>query len=146
SRNEGILTKSVVTTVGLVGAFMAVSLLLLIRIGILHYGSVAIGSTLALTAFAMLRLVGSYQSRSETQSCLSLSTFDNKTLNLVVLGELALAWLVTEWDVLRRLLGTQELTERQWALAIAPAVALFLLWELGKFIARRSRIGSSSRA
>ena len=146
SRNEGILTKSVVTTVGLVGVFMAVSLLLLIRIGILHYGSVAIGSTLALTAFAMLRLVGSYQSRSETQSCLSLSTFDNKTLNLVVLGELALAWLVTEWDVLRRLLGTQELTERQWALAIAPAVALFLLWELGKFIARRSRIGSSSRA
>ncbi|MEI2717852.1 MAG: HAD-IC family P-type ATPase [Candidatus Nanopelagicales bacterium] len=139
SRDEGILTRSVLTTVGLVGLFMAASLLLLINYGATHLGSVMLGSTLALTAFTMFRVVGSYQSRSETQSCLSVSTFDNGALNAVVLGELALAWLVTEWDVLRSLLGTQELSGSQWLLAVAPAVVLFGLWEVGKWIARRSR-------
>jgi Ca2+-transporting ATPase len=39
--------------------------------------------------------------------------------------------------VLRRLFGTAPITLGQWALALAPAVLLIFLWELGKLIARR---------
>ena len=45
--------------------------------------------------------------------------------------------LITQMDVLRVLFGTVQLTLIQWSLALAPAVALFVLWELGKLIARR---------
>ena len=47
--------------------------------------------------------------------------------------------LITQMDVMRRIFGTEQLTLTQWALALAPAVALFFLWELGKLMARRGR-------
>jgi len=145
-RDEGILTRSVIVTVGLVGVFMAAALLVLIQVGVNSYGSVVIGSTLALSAFAMFRVVGSYESRSETLTCFSTATFDNMTLNIVVAGQLVLAYLVTEWDVLRRLLGTEALTGTQWLLVIAPAVVLLVLWEAGKAIARSRRSAAEKAA
>jgi Ca2+-transporting ATPase len=54
--------------------------------------------------------------------------------------EFVLAILSTQMDALRRILGTTQLTFREFAWALAPAVALFLLWELGKLIARHVRI------
>jgi P-type Ca2+ transporter type 2C len=50
--------------------------------------------------------------------------------------------LITQMDVLRTLLGTTQLTLTQWALALAPAVGLFFLWELGKLVARGAAGGS----
>ena len=49
-----------------------------------------------------------------------------------------MAVLVTQMDALRRLLGTTQLSAGQFAWAVVPAVALLLLWELGKLIARRT--------
>jgi Ca2+-transporting ATPase len=40
-------------------------------------------------------------------------------------------------DLFNRLLGTVALTGPQFLLALSAAVLLFLLWELGKLIARR---------
>jgi len=54
--------------------------------------------------------------------------------------ELFVAILVTRGGALSSLLTTERLTSTQWFLALAPAVVLFILWELGKLIARnRSR-------
>ena len=70
------------------------------------------------------------------------STFDCRQINLISLGEIVLAFLVTEFAVLQHVLGTTALTGGQWLLAVAPAVALFLLWETGKCIVRfRARHG-----
>jgi Ca2+-transporting ATPase len=41
-------------------------------------------------------------------------------------------------DAFRRLLGTTQINLRQFAWALVPALALLLLWELGKLLARRS--------
>ena len=41
-------------------------------------------------------------------------------------------------DIFNRLLGTVQINLREWAWALVPALALLLLWELGKLIARRS--------
>jgi Ca2+-transporting ATPase len=51
--------------------------------------------------------------------------------------------LVTQMDVFHRLLGTTDINLRQFGWALVPAVALLVLWELGKLIARR---GAASRS
>ena len=137
-RDESILTRGLLTTAGLVGLFMAVCTLALISYGTQHYGSVGTGSTMGLTAFSLLIVASSYQSRSVTASSLTTDTFDNRTLNWIFLVEIVLAVLISQMDVLRRLLGTSELTLGQWSLALLPGVALFFLWEIGKWVARRS--------
>jgi P-type Ca2+ transporter type 2C len=40
-------------------------------------------------------------------------------------------------DMFNRLLGTTQINLREFAWALVPALALLVLWELGKFIARR---------
>jgi Ca2+-transporting ATPase len=60
-------------------------------------------------------------------------------MNWVALGEFVLAVLVTQMDGFRRLLGTAELNMKQFAWALLPAIALLVLWELGKFLARRNQ-------
>jgi P-type Ca2+ transporter type 2C len=58
-------------------------------------------------------------------------------MNWAMLGEFALAVLVTRMDVFNHLLGTVQLNLRPFGWALVPALALLLLWELGKYITRR---------
>jgi len=97
---------------------------------------------MGVTAFSLFIIVAAFQARSVTASALAVETFDNRNLNWTALAELVLAVLITQMDVLRRLFGTVELTLGQWALALAPAVLLFFVWELGKLIARRATADS----
>jgi len=48
--------------------------------------------------------------------------------------------LVTQMDVFHRLLGTVDINLRQFGWALIPALALFVLWELGKLIVRRGTV------
>ena len=137
SRDATIMTRGLLTTAGLVGLFMAVCTLALISYGTSHYGKVAIGSSMGLTAFSLLIVASAFQARSVTATSLTTATFDNRHLNWTILAELVLAILITQMDVLRRMFGTVELSLTQWLLALVPAVALFFLWELGKAVARR---------
>jgi len=138
SRDATIMTKGLLTTAGLVGLFMAVCTLALISYGTNHFGSLAIGSSMGLTAFSLFIIVAAFQARSVTASALAVETFDNRNLNWTAAAELVLAVLITQWEVLRRIFGTVELTLAQWSLALVPAVLLFFVWELGKVIARRT--------
>ena len=54
SRDATIMTKGLLTTAGLVGLFMAVCTLALISYGTTHFDSLAIGSSMGLTAFSLL--------------------------------------------------------------------------------------------
>ena len=76
--------------------------------------------------------------RSQTGTVLTTATFDSKQMNWAMLGEFILAVLVTQLNAFNRLLGTTQINLREWAWALVPALALLLLWELGKLIARRS--------
>jgi Ca2+-transporting ATPase len=135
-RKQGIVNMAIIVMALLTGGFMAVCLLALIQYGTNNAGSAVVGATLAITAFAWFRIVCTYESRSLTDSVFRLSTFDCKQINLISLGEIVLAFLVTEFGVLQHILGTTSLDGRQWLLTILPAVALFILWEIGKLIAR----------
>jgi Ca2+-transporting ATPase len=135
--DSSIMSRSLLTTAGLVGLYMAIVLDLLIAFGKSHFGSYAVGSSIGLTAFALMIVVASYQVRNARGSTLVSETFDNRTLNITAAAEIFLALLVTQMDAFHRLLGTTDLSGPQFLLALAAAAALFVLWELGKLVTRR---------
>src|SRR5664279_3995942 len=140
-RKQPLLNARILAMALLVGAFMAVCVLGLIQFGTQVDHRVAVGTSLALSAFAWFRIVCTFESRSLTDSVFRQSTFDCKEINLMSIGEVVLAFLVVEFGVLQKLLGTTHLHAYQWLLAIAPAALLLRFWEIGKAIGRR--IGSS---
>ena len=93
---------------------------------------------MAFTSFALCLIVAAFECRSETGTVLTTDTFDSTQMDWAALGEFVLAVLVTQMDAFRRLLGTTEINMREFAWALVPALALLLLWELGKLLARRS--------
>lgn len=138
-RGESVLTRPVLVTVGLGGLAITVVLLGLIKLGQTHFDSVETGRSIAFTAFALCLIVAAFECRSETDSVLTTSTFDSRQMNWVALTQFVLAVLVTQMDGFRRILGTTQINARQFGWALLAALALLLLWELGKFLARRSR-------
>lgn len=130
------MTPALLTTVGLAGAYMAIVINLVIVFGQHQYDKVEVGTTMALVVFALMLLVAALECRDQEATVLRTETFDNKSLNIALLVEIALAIMITQADFLRSLLGTAMLTSEQWLIGAAPAVALLVLWELGKWIAR----------
>jgi Ca2+-transporting ATPase len=137
-RGESILTRPMMLTAGLVGLFIAVASLTMIEIGIHHYDSVRIGISVGFTAFALMMVAAAYECRSETATILTGDTFNSRRMNLIAGAEAVGAVLVTGWDFLNRLLGTVPLTTQQFGLALLCAIALLVVWEIAKAIARRS--------
>ncbi len=134
---ESIVNRGVQLTSGLVGLYMAICMDLLIYFGKQHYHSTAVGSSIGLSAFALMLIVSAYECRSVAGSVLVSQTFDNAKMNWTAAAELALAVMITQMDLFNRLLKTTPLTSPQLGLAVASAVLLLVLWEIGKLIARR---------
>src|SRR6478672_352923 len=145
-RGESVLTRPVIVTVGLAGLAITIGLLSLIQYGTSHFNSEQIGNSIAFTSFALCLIVAAVECRSQTESVLTVDTFDSKQMNWAMLGEFVLAVLVTQMDVFHRLLGTTDINLRQFGWALVPAVALLALWELGKLIARRAAASRAARA
>jgi P-type Ca2+ transporter type 2C len=137
-RGESVLTPSAMITVGLAGPAITIGLLSMIALGQHHFGSAAIGNSIAFTSFALCPIVAALECRSETDTVLTTSSFDSKQMNWAMPGEFVLAALVTQLGVFNRVLGTKQLNLREFAWALVPALALLALWELGKLEARRS--------
>jgi Ca2+-transporting ATPase len=136
-RGASVLTTGVMITVGLAGLAITIGLLSMIAVGQHLFGSVAVGQSIAFTSFALCLIVAAVECRSETGTALTTATFDSKQMNWAMLGEFILAVLVTQMDVFNRLLGTTQINLREFGWALIPAIALLLLWELGKYVARR---------
>ncbi len=136
-RGESILTTPVMITSGLVGLYIAIANLGMITFGENHYGSLVIGQSIGLVAFSLCLVVAAFEARSETQTIFTVDTFNSSRMNWISLAELGGAFLITQADFLRRLLGTTNLSPRQWGLALSSAVVLLIVWESGKWIARR---------
>jgi Ca2+-transporting ATPase len=136
-RGESILTLPVKLTAGLVGVFMAAASLIMLEVGIHHYSSLAIGNSIAFTAFALMLVAAAFECRSETRSILTTDTFNSRRMNTIAAIEVIGAVLATGWGFLNRLLGTVQLTTQQFGVALLCALALLVAWEAAKAIARR---------
>ena len=91
-------------------------------------------------------VVAAYESRGVSRSVLESATFDNAQMNWIAIAEIALAVMVTQMDLFNRLLDTVPLKAGQFGLALASAVLLLALWEVGKLIARRQAAGERRSA
>jgi Ca2+-transporting ATPase len=138
-RGQSVLTRPLVTTVGLVGLVITAGLLLLIGLGTSHFGGLEVARSVAFTSFALCLIVAALECRNQTGTVLTTDTFDSKQMNWALLIEFVLAVLVTQMDVFNRLLGTTEINLAQFGWALVPALGLLVLWELGKLVARRRR-------
>ena len=116
---------------------MSLAIDLLIVAGTNLYDSAEIASTMGLVAFSLMLVVAAFETRDEKASVLRVETFDNRTLNITALVEIALALLIARGGALTSLLGTAALTSTQWLIGALPALVLLIAWELGKAIARR---------
>jgi Ca2+-transporting ATPase len=137
-RGDSVLTRPVLLSSILVGLFIALASLSLIEIGIHAYDSTLIGTSTAFTAFILMLVVAAFESRSETASILTADTFNGGKMNMIAAAEVLGAALVTNWEFLRRLLGTMQLTAQQWGLALLSALLLLGSWEAAKWLARRT--------
>jgi Ca2+-transporting ATPase len=142
-RGQSVLTRPLVTTVGLVGLAIAAGLLLLIGLGTSRFGGLEVARSVAFTSFALCLIVAALECRSETGTVLTTDTFDSKQMNWALLVEFVLAVLVTQMDVFNRLLDTTEISLAQFGWALVPALGLLVLWELGKLVARRRQANSA---
>ncbi|WP_320776830.1 HAD-IC family P-type ATPase [Streptomyces sp. CRN 30] len=138
-RGEPVMTRPLLVTVGLAGTFTAAALLGVLVLGEERYDSLAVGNSIALTAFALCLIVSALECRSPLGTVLSADTFDSRQLNRTLLIEGVLAVLVVQTDVFNRILGTTPLHLGQFGWALLPPLALLALWELGKFAVRRRR-------
>ncbi|HEY6497420.1 MAG TPA: HAD-IC family P-type ATPase [Trebonia sp.] len=143
-RGQSVLTTGMLTTVGAAGLAITIGLLSMIAVGQHLFGSVPVGQSIAFTCFALCLIVAAVECRSESETALTTATFDSKQMNRTMLGEFVLAVLVTQMDVFNRLLGTTQINLREFGWALVPAIALLIVWELGKYAARRRMAGSSS--
>src|SRR5262249_42212304 len=142
-RGASVLSRGMITTVSLAGLAITIGLLTILELGKSHFHSAAIGNSIAFTAFALCLIVAAVECRSETDTALTTATFDSKQMNWAMIGEFILAVLVTQMDVFHRLLGTVDINLRQFGWALIPAIALFVLWEIGKLIVRREAVGKA---
>jgi P-type Ca2+ transporter type 2C len=142
-RGASVLSRSMITTVSLAGLAITIGLLTILELGKSHFHSAAIGNSIAFTAFALCLIVAAVECRSETDTALTTATFDSKQMNWAMIGEFILAVLVTQMDVFHRLLGTVDINLRQFGWALITPLALFVLWEIGKLIARRGIAGKA---
>jgi len=142
-RGASVLSRGMIITVSLAGLAVTIGLLTILELGKSHFHSAAIGNSIAFTAFALCLIVAAVECRSETDTALTTATFDSKQMNWAMIGEFILAVLVTQMDVFHRLLGTVDINLRQFGWALIPALALFVLWEIGKAIVRRGIVGKA---
>ncbi len=136
-RGESVLTPRMMVTVGAAGLMITVGLPTMIELGTKHFHSEAVGNSIAFTTFALCLVVAALECQSETGTILATATFDSKQMNRALIIEVILAVLITQMDALCRLLDTTDLNVREFGWALASAIGLFIVWELGKFFARR---------
>ena len=114
------MSPAVITTVGLVGVFMSVAIDVLIVSGKAAYDNAGIASTMGLVAFSLMLVVAAFEVATRRRRSCSVETFDNRTLNITALAEVALALMIARGAALTSLLGAAALTGTQWLSAPCP--------------------------
>jgi len=122
---------------------MAAASLVVLEVGVHHYGSAGIGNSMAFTAFALMLVAAAFECRSETRSILATDTFNSRRMNMIAAVEVIGAVLATGWNFLNRLLGTEQLSTQQFGIALTCALVLIGAWEAAKAVARRRVAGSA---
>ena len=121
-RGRPVLTPSLLTTVGLAGLLITIGLLSMIEIGTDTLPQHRGGHLHRLHRLRALFDCGRARVPERDRLRLTTDTFSSRQMNRTILLEFVLAVLITQLDVLRRILGTTELTFREFTWALVPPV------------------------
>ena len=96
--------------------------------------------TLCFVALVRTELVKAYNFRSERLSVFR-RPFANGWLNLAVVWELMLLYLIVHVPFLQQALGTYRLNAEEWAIVTATALSVAPMLELAKWLVRAGALG-----
>jgi P-type Ca2+ transporter type 2C len=133
--SQPVLSRAQWIRLTIIGVLVAISTL---AFEVVYGSDAAVAATMGFAVFSLLNIAIGVNTRSETETVFQMSTVaDRRQLGLYGLS-LMLTFLATEIGVVQRILGMTPLTFDLWLLCIGFAVALTLVYELIKFILRRS--------
>jgi Ca2+-transporting ATPase len=132
-----ILPRNKLLWLALVGAVMGATTIGVLAWADHHYHSTHLARTMGMTEFALANLFYSFCERDERLSAFSLDVLrDRKFLMFSGMSVLAII-LAPQLGMLNRILDTDPLTIRQWALCIVVALAPLAVTEIRKLVLNR---------
>jgi Ca2+-transporting ATPase len=142
---NGIFTKSVVALMMVAGGWSSLSNLGLFAY-LLHSGR-DLKEAMAITfvSLVLMEFSKAYHFRSDRDSVLN-GLFSNRWLNLAILWELLLLGLIIYVPFLQRAFGSFGMQPADWLMAVGPAVSIWPVLELTKYVLRRGWLGESNLA
>jgi P-type Ca2+ transporter type 2C len=137
----GIFTSPVVFLI-LLGGVWSAAVNLAAFAAMLHRGfPVEKAMSVTFVSLVLIEFLKAYNFRSDRESVFR-RPFANRWLNLAILWEVALLFLVMTIPLLRAAFGTHTLTPKNWLIPVAVAVTVIPVLETGKWIIRRRARGT----
>ncbi|MEW6033879.1 MAG: cation-translocating P-type ATPase [Chloroflexota bacterium] len=135
-RGQGIFTKPVVILLTIGGIWSA-----LVNVGIFKWALDTGRSMLEAQCLTFLTLVAiqffkAYNFRSDRKSIFEVGMFTNRWLNLAVLSQIVLMWVIIEVPLFNKLLNTYPLSTLDWLIVVLLAGTIFPVLEISKAIIR----------
>jgi Ca2+-transporting ATPase len=139
----GIFTKSVVALMVVAGCWSSFSNLGLFAYLIFSGRSLKEAMAMTFVSLVLIEFSKAYHFRSDRDSVLK-GIFSNQWLNLAILWELLLLGLVIYVPFLQQAFGTFGMRASDWLLVIGPAVSIWPVLELTKYVLRHGWLGESN--
>lgn len=136
NRDEGLLSAVLWWRTGLVGVWIAVSMLLMFHWAIQTGYELEHARTLAITLFVMCNFYLMVTARSERSSFFQLRPFANPLLFSASFLALFLHWGTMHWPPSAGILGFTPLSWTEWLACVVLGSAVFFVVEVDKFIRR----------
>ena len=136
-RGQGIFTKPVLILMVIGGVWS-----MLVNLGIFTWAldvgkSMIEAQCLTFLTLVLIQFFKAYNFRSDRKSIFEIGMFKNKWLNLAVLSQIVLMFIIIEVPFLHPLFNTYSLTALEWVAVTLLAGTIFPVLEITKFFIRR---------
>lgn len=131
--HEPLLSKTMLTVIGVQSLVMAAAVLGAYRYGFAVYnGGLEAARTFAFITLIAAQLLYAYAARSENYPVVKLGLFSNRYLNIAVAASFGLT-LISVYGPLHMVFKTMELAPRDWSVILTLAATPFMVAELIKW-------------
>jgi Ca2+-transporting ATPase len=135
-RGQGIFTRSVVILMLIGGVWSAI-----VNLGIFKWAldtgkPMMEAQSLTFLTLIVIQFFKAYNFRSEKKSVFAIGMFRNKWLNLSIISQVVLLYLIVEVPVFNDLFNTYPLNLGEWISVILLAATIFPVLEIAKLVIR----------
>ena len=135
-RGQGIFTKSVVTLMSVGGVWIGFVNLVIFKWALDMGKPMVEAQSLCFLTLIVIQFFNAYNFRSDKKSIFQLGMFRNKWLNLSIISQIVLLWVIVEVPFFNGLFNTYPLSLSEWIVVILLAASVFPVLELAKLVIR----------